>query len=97
MVLKKYDAIYNRIRYLIILKGSASYVVLHNYGKIKIDSDDDMLLKNMLIKCLFQKQLRQRIVLSIWYLNDTLRPLVLILLKMSGYIKNLGIINNKLR
>ena len=31
------------------------------------------------------------------YLNDIFRPLVLILLKMSGYIKNLRIINNKLR
>ena len=33
----KYDAIYNRIRYLISLKSSITYVFCHNYAKIKVD------------------------------------------------------------
>ena len=40
--LKKYDTIYNTIRYLIGLKSSITYVVSHNYAKINIDSDDDL-------------------------------------------------------
>ena len=33
---EKYDAIYNRIRYLISLKSSITYVFSHFYGKIKV-------------------------------------------------------------
>ena len=35
--LKKYDAIYNRIRYLIFLKIGITYVFHHCYAKIKVD------------------------------------------------------------
>ena len=39
--LEKYNAIYDRIRYLIRLKScSITYVLSHNYAKITIDSDD---------------------------------------------------------
>ena len=34
---EKYNAIYNRIRYLISLKSSITYVISHNYARIKID------------------------------------------------------------
>ena len=33
-----YDAIYDRMRYLIIFKSGISCVVSYNFGKIKIDS-----------------------------------------------------------
>ena len=35
---KKYDAIYNRIWYLIGLKHGIRYIFSHNFAKIKIDS-----------------------------------------------------------
>ena len=35
---EKYDAIYNRIRYLIGQKSSIAYVFYHNYEKMKVDS-----------------------------------------------------------
>ena len=35
--LEKYDAIYNRIRYLIFLKIGITYVFPHCYAKIKVD------------------------------------------------------------
>ena len=35
---EKYDAIYNRIRYLISLKSSITYVFSHYYAKIKVHS-----------------------------------------------------------
>ena len=46
---EKYSAIFNRIRYLKSgisrsLKSGISYVVSHNYEKIKIDSEDDLSL-----------------------------------------------------
>ena len=37
---EKYDAISNRIRYLVSLKNSLIYVFSHNYAKIKVDSYD---------------------------------------------------------
>ena len=40
--LEKYDAIFDRI---ISLKSGISSVASHNYGKIKIDSDDDLPLE----------------------------------------------------
>ena len=46
--LKKYDAIYDRIRYLIGLKSGITYVLSYNYAKIKVDSDDDLLLEKIL-------------------------------------------------
>ena len=39
---EKYDFIFDRIRYLIGLKSSITYIAIHNYEKIKIDSDDDL-------------------------------------------------------
>ena len=43
-VSEKYNSIFNKIRYLISVKSSTSYVVTCNYGKTKIDSDDDLFL-----------------------------------------------------
>ena len=37
---EKYDAIYNRIRYLIRLKSGTTYVISHNFANIKIYSYD---------------------------------------------------------
>ena len=37
---EKYDAICNRIRYLISQKSGITYVFSHNYARIKIDSND---------------------------------------------------------
>ena len=34
---EKYDLIYNRIRYLIGVKSGMTYVISHNYVKIKVD------------------------------------------------------------
>ena len=42
---EKYDAIYNRIRYLIILTGGITYVISHNYARIKIDLYDSLPLE----------------------------------------------------
>ena len=41
---EKYDAIYNRIRYLINQKIGITYVLLHNYARIKISSYDFLTL-----------------------------------------------------
>ena len=35
---EKYDSIYNRIRYPICVKGGITYIISHNYAKIKVDS-----------------------------------------------------------
>ena len=45
---EKYDAIYDRIRYLTGLKSDVPYVFSPNYTKIKIDSDDDLPLEKAL-------------------------------------------------
>ena len=37
---KKHDVIYNRIRYLISQKSGITYVISHNYARIKVDSYD---------------------------------------------------------
>ena len=41
---EKYDTVFNKSRYPIALKSSGPYVDCFNYGKIKIDSDDDLTL-----------------------------------------------------
>ena len=46
--LEKSNAIYNRIRYLIGLKSGISYIFSHNHAKVKIDSDDELLLEETL-------------------------------------------------
>ena len=35
---KKYDSIYNRIAYLTSVKSGITYIIYHNYGKIKVYS-----------------------------------------------------------
>ena len=60
---EKYDFIYNRIRCLIRVRSSITYVVCHNYVKIKLDLYNSLLLgKTMtfhnviiLIKSVFSK------------------------------------------
>ena len=42
---EKYNAILNRIGYLTRIKSDISYAVSRNYGKIKIDLDNDLALK----------------------------------------------------
>ena len=38
----KHDLIYSRTRYLVRVKCSITYVISHNYAKIKIDSYDSL-------------------------------------------------------
>ena len=45
---KNYDFIFNRIRYLIAVKGGITYVFSHNYTRIKVDSYDFLPLEKML-------------------------------------------------
>ena len=47
--LEKYDAIDNRIRYVIIQKIGITYVISHDYVRIKIDSYDSLPLEKTLI------------------------------------------------
>ena len=42
---EKYDFIYDRIRCLIGVKSSITYVIFHNYAKIKVDSCNSLPLK----------------------------------------------------
>ena len=42
---KKFDAIYNRIRYLISLKRDIKYVISHNHARIKIATYDSLTLE----------------------------------------------------
>ena len=39
---EKYNATYDRFRYIIQLKNGITYVFSYNYAKIKIDTDDDL-------------------------------------------------------
>ena len=43
--LKKYDSIYNRIRYLKIVKSGITYIISHNYAKIKVHLYDYLSLE----------------------------------------------------
>ena len=45
---KKYDAIYNRIRYLISLKSGITYIFSHYFAKIKVDSYDFLPIEKIL-------------------------------------------------
>ena len=45
---KKYDAIYDRIRYLISLKSSITYIFSHYFAKIKVDSYDSLPIEKIL-------------------------------------------------
>ena len=42
---EKYDFIYNRIRYLVGVKSGVTYVISHDYAKIKVDSYDSLPLE----------------------------------------------------
>ena len=46
--LEKYDAIYDRIKYLISIKSGITHVFSHYYPKIKIDSYDSLPLEKIL-------------------------------------------------
>ena len=37
---EKYDFIYNRVRYIISVKSGITYIISHNYAKMKVDSYD---------------------------------------------------------
>ena len=41
----KYDSIYNRITYLISVKSGITYIISHNYAKVKVDSYDSVPLE----------------------------------------------------
>ena len=45
---KKYDFIYNRIRYLIGVKSGMTYINSHNCAKIKVDSYDSLPLEKIM-------------------------------------------------
>ena len=45
---EKYDFVYNRIIYLIGVKSGITYVISHNYAKIKVNSSDSLPLKKTL-------------------------------------------------
>ena len=45
---EKYGAIYDRIRYLISLKSSITYIFSHYFAKIKVDSYDSLTIEKML-------------------------------------------------
>ena len=45
---RKYDAIYNRTRYLISVKSSVTYLFSHYLAKIKIDSYDSLSIEKAL-------------------------------------------------
>ena len=44
---EKYDAIYDRIRYLISLKSNITYIFSHYFAKIKVDYDSLPIEKNI--------------------------------------------------
>ena len=45
---RKYDAFYDRIRYLISLKSSITYIFSHYFAKIKVDSYDSLPIEKTL-------------------------------------------------
>ena len=45
---EKYDAIYNRIRYLISINSGIKYIFSHYYMKIKNDSHDSLHIEKIL-------------------------------------------------
>ena len=69
---EKYDAIYNRIRYFLSQKGSITYVISHNYARIKVDSYDFLPLEKpltlhnviILIESVFNKNQNTTVIYS---------------------------------
>ena len=45
---EKYDAIYNKIRYLISLKSGITYIFSHCFAKTSVDSYDSLPIENIL-------------------------------------------------
>ena len=45
---EKYDLIYNSARYLAVVKSGITYVISHNYAKMKVDSHDSLPLGKVL-------------------------------------------------
>ena len=45
---EKYDAIYDKIRYLISLKSGITYIFSHYFTKIKVDCYDSLAIGNIL-------------------------------------------------
>ena len=45
---EKYEAIYNRIRYLISLKSGITYIFSHYFAKIKVDSYNSLPIEKLL-------------------------------------------------
>ena len=64
---EKYDAICNRIRYLISLKIGIKYVISHNDAKIKIDSYNVLSLENALTlkELMLIRQVHQKSVIFV--------------------------------
>ena len=60
---EKYNSIYNRIKYLISIKSGITYIISHNYAKIKVDSYDSLPLEKtmtvhdviIIVKSVFNK------------------------------------------
>ena len=48
---KKYDSIYNRIRYLTGATSAITYIISHNYATIKVDSCDCLPLEKTMTLC----------------------------------------------
>ena len=45
---EKYEAIFNRTRYLIILKSGTRYIFSNNFAKIKVDFNDSLSIEKIL-------------------------------------------------
>ena len=72
---KKYDPIYDKIRYLITLKSGITYIFSHYLAKIEVVS---------YVSLPIEKKLTLHNVII---LIKDIRPLVLIMPKMNGYVK----------
>ena len=67
-MMKLYDSIYNRIRYLVRVKSDITYVLFPNYAKIKVESYDSLPLVKILtfhniiilIKSVFNKDKKKK-------------------------------------
>ena len=59
---ENYDANYNRIRYLISLESSITYIFSHYFAKIKVDSYDCLPTENRLTLLMLQDSLNQFVV-----------------------------------
>ena len=69
---EKYDAIYNKIRYLTSQKSDVTYVIFHTYSKIKIDSYNSLPLEKywryiMLSYSIIQFLIKIKTVITIIY------------------------------